>query len=341
VVAWTGALTAIFAATIAITQTDIKKVLAYSTVSQLGYMFLAAGCGGYSAAVFHLGTHAFFKALLFLGAGAVILAMHHEQDVRKMGGLHRSLRQTHLVFLAGVLAIAGFPGTSGFFSKDEMLVAAWTSSVPGTRWLHAIGLVTAGLTSFYMFRLYFLTFWGESRAPREVREHLHDAAPVVINPLWVLAFFSIFAGLGGLPQVWGDLIGVPESNSVGNFLAPVLASGHAHEIDHATEYALASAAVGVAATFSGLYRLLLNKYWIDELYDAVIVRPLVWVSDRVLFRGVDAGLIDGVAVNGSAGFVRGIAASGLKYAQSGLTQGYIFFMIAGAVAIVAFLLRSA
>jgi len=287
--------------------------------------------------------------------------MHHEQDITKMGGLHRKLWQTHIVFLMGVLAIAGVPGFSGFFSKDEILVTAYASSVPGARILHSIGLVTAGLTAFYMFRLYFLTFWGESRAPREVREHLHDAAPVVINPLWVLAFFSVFAGLGGLPQVWGDLIGVPNSNSLGHFLSPALAEAAHHEIEHSTEYGLAALAVGAAgvgallawllyaarpglstqlsAALSGLHRLLFHKYWIDELYDLVIVRPLVRVSDRLLFRGIDAGLIDGVAVNGSARVVRGLASHGLKYAQSGLTQGYIFFMIAGAVAIVAFLLR--
>jgi len=287
--------------------------------------------------------------------------MHHEQDITKMGGLHRKLWQTHIVFLMGVLAIAGVPGFSGFFSKDEILVTAYASSVPGHRFLHAIGLVTAGLTAFYMFRLYFITFWGECRAPRELRDHLHDAAPVVINPLWVLAFFSVFAGLGGLPQVWGDLIGVPDSNSLGNFLAPVMAEGEHHAIQHATEYGLAAAAVGaagagallawllyvvrpelparVATAFAALYRLLLNKYWIDELYDALIVRPLVRVSDRVLYRGIDAGLIDGLAVNGSARAVQGLAAHGLKYAHSGLTQGYVFFMIAGAVAIVAFLLR--
>jgi NADH-quinone oxidoreductase subunit L len=361
VIAWTGGVTALFAATIAITQTDIKKVLAYSTVSQLGYMFMAAGCGGYSAAIFHLGTHAFFKALLFLGAGAVILAMHHEQDIRKMGGLHRKLWQTHLVFLAGVVAIAGFPGTSGFFSKDEILVTAYASSVPGHRMLYGIGLLTAGITAFYMFRLYFLTFWGECRAPREIREHAHDAPAVVLNPLWVLAFFSIFAGLGGLPQVWGDLIGVPESNSLGHFLAPALAAVSEHAIDHATEYGLAGLAVAVAgagallawifyvarpelpariaAAASGLYRLLLNKYWVDEIYDTLIVRPLVVLSNRVLYRTVDAGLIDGVVVNGSARVVRGFAANGLKYAHSGLTQGYIFFMIVGAAAIVGYLLR--
>jgi NADH-quinone oxidoreductase subunit L len=278
-----------------------------------------------------------------------------------MGGLHRKLWQTHVVFLIGVLAIAGFPGFSGFFSKDEILVAAFASEVPGHRWLHAIALVTAGITAFYMFRLYFLTFWGESRAPRELRDHLHDASPIVINPLWVLAFFSVFAGLGGLPQVWGDLIGVPNSNSLGNFLAPVLAEPAAHEIEHSTEYWLAALAVGAAATgallawllyaarpalsaslsaaLSGLHRLLTNKYWIDEIYDATIVRPLVWISDRVLFRVVDAGVIDGLGANGSARLVRGLAAHGLKYAHSGLTQGYIFFMIVGAVAIVGYLLR--
>jgi NADH-quinone oxidoreductase subunit L len=360
-VAWTGALTALFAATIAITQTDIKKVLAYSTVSQLGYMFLAAGCGGYSAAIFHLGTHAFFKALLFLGAGAVILALHHEQDIEKMGGLHRKLWQTHVVFLIGVLAIAGFPGFSGFFSKDEILVTAFAADVPGHRFLYAIALVTAGITAFYMFRLHFRTFWGESRAPRELREHLHDAAPVVINPLWVLAFFSVFAGLFGLPQVWGDLIGVPNSNSLDHFLEPALAAREHHALEHATEYALAGLAVGAAGagallafvlyvarpelpdrlarSFSGLYGLLRDKYRVDELYDAVIVRPLVRVSDRLLFRGIDAGLIDGLAVNGTAQLVRGLAANGLKYAHSGLVQGYIFLMIVGAAAVVGFLLR--
>jgi NADH-quinone oxidoreductase subunit L len=260
-----------------------------------------------------------------------------------------------------VLAIAGFPGFSGFFSKDEILVTAFASSVPGHRFLHALALATAGITAFYMFRLYFLTFWGECRAPRELRDHLHDAAPVVINPLWVLAFFSVFAGLGGLPQVWGDLIGVPNSNSLGHFLAPVLAATEGHAIEHSTEYALAALAVAaastgallawllyavrpqlperIAAALSGLYRLLFNKYWVDELYDAVIVRPLVRVSDRVLFRGVDAGLIDGVAVNGSARVVQGLAAHGLKYAHSGFTQGYIFFMIVGAMAIVGYLIR--
>jgi NADH-quinone oxidoreductase subunit L len=361
VVAWTGGLTAIFAATIAIAQTDIKKVLAYSTVSQLGYMFLAAGCGGYAAALFHLGTHAFFKALLFLGSGAVILAMHHEQDIEKMGGLARRLPQTHWVFLIGVLAIAGFPGFSGFFSKDEILVAAYASQVPGHMWLYRIGLVTAGITSFYMFRLHFRTFYGSCRAPQELREHMKEASPVVLNPLWVLAFFSVLAGFVGLPQVWGDLFDIPHSNSLANFLSVALAAGEAHHLDHSTEYGMAASAVALAAAgaaiawllyvrrpelpgqlaarLGALYRLLLNKYYVDEAYDAIIVRPLVGISDRVLFRGIDAGLIDRVAVDGSAKTVRALAANGLKYAQSGLAQSYLFVMIVGAIAIVTYLVR--
>jgi NADH-quinone oxidoreductase subunit L len=361
VVAWTGAITALVAATIAITQTDIKKVLAYSTVSQLGYMFVAAGCGGYAAAVFHLGTHAFFKALLFLAAGAVILAMHHEQDMEKMGGLWSRLRATRWVFLAGVLAIAGFPGFSGFFSKDEILVAAYASDVPGHEWLYAIGLVTAGITAFYMFRLFFRTFLGECRAPTEIRDHIADPGGFVMSPLWVLAFFSVVGGFVGLPQVWGDALGIDNSNSFGNFLAPILAHGEPHHLDHSTERWMAFAAVAIAGlgatlawllyvknselpgriseALSGLYRLLVNKYYVDEIYDLLIVRPLVAVSDRVLFRGVDAGLIDGIAVNGSARSVRALASGVLKYAQSGHTQSYVFLMLVGAVALVGYLVR--
>jgi NADH-quinone oxidoreductase subunit L len=361
VVAWTGAITALVAATIAITQTDIKKVLAYSTVSQLGYMFLAAGCGGYSAAIFHLATHAFFKALLFLGAGAVILALHHEQDMQKMGGLWRRLRATRWVFLIGVLAIAGFPGMSGFFSKDEILVAAWVSHVPGHSWLYGIGLATAGITAFYMFRLFFLTFRGVSRVPSEALRHVEDPGGFVVNPLWVLALFSIFIGYAGLPQVWGDLIRIDDSNSLANFLLPVVAAGEPHELDHTTEYWMAFWAVAIATAgallawllyvrwpdlpgklagqLSGIYRLLVNKYYVDELYDAVIVRPVVAVSDRFLYRVVDAGLIDGIAVNGTARIIRAVTENGLKYAHSGLTQSYVIYMIGGAVAIVGYLLR--
>jgi NADH-quinone oxidoreductase subunit L len=362
VVAWVGGLTSLFAATIAIAQTDIKKVLAYSTVSQLGYMFLAAGCGGYTAAIFHLGTHAFFKALLFLGAGAVILALHHEQDIERMGGLRRRLSQTHWVFLIGVLAISGFPFLSGFFSKDEVLVAAYSSHIPGHFQLFWIELVTAGLTAFYMFRLHFKTFFGECRAPAAVRKQIREPSPWVLNPLWVLAFFSVFAGYAGLPQIWGDLFfGLEESNSLANFLDPALADGDLDHLQHSTEYWMAGSAVAVAAlgaavayllyvrrpelpkrivaSLAGFHRLLRDKYYVDEVYDALIVRPTVRLSDRVLYRVVDVRLIDGAAVNGTAQLVRALADRVLKHAQSGLTQSYIFLMIVGTVAVVGYLLR--
>jgi len=360
VIAWTGALTAFVAATIAIAQTDIKKVLAYSTVSQLGYMFLAAGCGGYSAAIFHLGTHAFFKALLFLGSGAVILAMHHEQDTDKMGGLKRHIPKTHFVFGIGVLAIAGLPGFSGFFSKDEVLLSAFAAhQIPGHQALYAIALVTAVLTAFYMFRVHIRTFYGEFRGSAEARSHIHEPAGTVLVPLYVLAVLSAVAGLLSPPQLWGDLMGIAESNSLHHFLAPVLSHGAEHHVEHATEWLLVAAAVaaflvggglawwmyavrpGVPALLrqraSGLYTAVVNKYWVDEFYDAAIVRPLVVVSERVLFRGIDAGGIDGL-VNGAAGAVRALAARGLKHAQTGLAQRYLFFMIAGDLAMLGWML---
>ena len=364
VIAWTGGITALLAATVALVQTDIKKVLAYSTVSQLGYMFLAAGCGGYTAAMFHLLTHGFFKALLFLGAGAVILALHHEQDINKMGGLTRYIpwwRPTHLCFLVGVLAIVGTPPLSGFFSKDEVLLAAWTAErVPGHTWLWAMGVATAGLTAFYMFRLHFRVFFGESRIAASLRGHIQEAASTVTLPLVMLAVLSAVAGFAGLPQVYGDMLGISSSNSLANFQAPVFAGASAHEVSHATELRLALVAVGfalagaltacllylwrpglperLAASLSGPYRLLVDRYRVDELYDRAIVRPLVSFSESVLYRGIDAGLIDGVAVMGTARAVQRLAAQGLKYAQSGLTQSYLVLMLAGAILVVGYLL---
>ncbi len=357
-VAWTGALTALFAATIAIAQTDIKKVLAYSTVSQLGYMFLAAGCMSYSAAMFHVVTHAFFKALLFLGAGAVILAMHHEQDTDKMGGLRRFIPWTHWTFLMGVIAIAGFPPFSGFFSKDEVLLSAWLAhDVPGHYALYAIGLVTAGLTAFYMFRLYFRTFWGECRAPAEVRSHIHEPARTVIAPLVVLAVLSVLGGFMGPSEAF---VPIKDANSFAHFLENVTPSVH-HDVTHGTERILALVAVGVALAGLGLAWLLYvsrpglapriadslgglraavqNKYWIDEAYDAAIVRPLVRLSDAVLYRGVDAGAIDGAGVNGIGYLVRSVAGDALKYMQTGLAQNYLLLMLLGSIGIVGLLVR--
>jgi NADH-quinone oxidoreductase subunit L len=360
VIAWVGAGTALFAATIAIAQTDIKKVLAYSTVSQLGYMFLAAGCGGYTGAIFHLVTHAFFKALLFLGAGSVILAMHHEQDIMKMGGLGRRIRLTRAVFWCGVFAISGFPVGSGFFSKDEILASAYASHVPGHEILYGIGLLTAGITAFYMWRLYFLVFSGETRAAKDVYEHVHEPSPWVTNPLVPLAFLSLFGGAIGIPQIYAFGI-VEHSHSLSNWLTPVWPAAEAHEIPHATELLMTVAAVGIAllgfaiawrlysarpelparlaARARGLHALLANKYYVDELYDAVIVRPLVRISDGLLYRTVDAGLIDGVAVNGLARTVQGFASVGLRWLQSGLAQGYVASMLAGTAAILWYLLR--
>ncbi|MEE8582195.1 MAG: NADH-quinone oxidoreductase subunit L, partial [Myxococcota bacterium] len=361
VIAWTGALTALFAAIIAMNQNDIKKVLAYSTVSQLGYMFLAAGCGAYTAAMFHLVTHAFFKALLFLGAGSVILALHHEQDMRRMGGLARRLPRTHVVMVIGVASIMGVPFFSGFFSKDEILLSAFLAhDLPGHQALYAIGLVTAGITAFYMSRLLFMTFYGKSRVAREIRGDLHEPSGWVLWPLYLLALLAFVGGSVGLPQFWGDMIGVENSDSLGRFLASSVVATQAHEISPATEWRLVEAAVGAAALgftvafslylwrrdlpdrlagrFSGLYRLLAGKFYIDELYDATIVRPLVWLSDQVLARRVDVGLIDGLVVNGSARAVRGLAGHALKYLQSGLTQGYLLIMVVGTFVIVAYML---
>jgi len=336
-------------------------VLAYSTVSQLGYMFLAAGCGAYSAAIFHVVTHAFFKALLFLGSGAVILAMHHEQDTDKMGGLRASIPWTHRWFLLGVLAIAGFPFFSGFFSKDEILLSAYLAhDVPGHGALYAIALATAGITAFYMFRLHFRTFLGKSRVEAEVKSHVHEPSQWILAPLGVLGVLSIFGGFLGPSAALNIVPGVDpaHSNSLANFLGSVLHGVH-HEVSFATERGLAAVSVAVAgaggllaawlyvwkpelparirAALGGLHRVVANKYWVDEIYDAVIVRPLVSLSENVLYRGIDAGLIDGAMVNGSARLVRGLASGVLRHFQSGLTQGYLFLMVLGTLLIASYL----
>lgn len=364
VIAWVGGVTALFAATIAIAQTDIKKVLAYSTVSQLGYMFLAAGCGAYGAAMFHVVTHAFFKALLFLGAGAVILAMHHEQDMMKMGGLRRHLPPVFFVMLAGVIGISAVPYISaGFFSKDEVLLAAFLAEgVPGHMWLYGIGVFTGGLTAFYMFRLFFLTFEGRERATEETMAHVHTPGTVVMAPLYVLAVLSILGGYLGPSEAF---IPIENANSFGRFLEPVfeaahlVAGGEGHHIAHSTEFWMGMGAFGVAAVgillawflylrrpelpariaqSSGvLYRALRDKYWVDELYDAAITRPLIAVSDEVLYKGIDAGVIDGAGVNGPAKAIRSFSTEILRHTQSGLAQGTLLSMVIGSVILIGWL----
>jgi NADH-quinone oxidoreductase subunit L len=317
VVATVGALTALVAATIAFAQTDIKKVLAYSTVSQLGYMFLGAGVGAYSAAVFHLGTHAFFKALLFLGSGSVIHAMGGEQDMRRMGGLKKALPVTFATFAVGTVAISGIPPLAGFFSKDQILAGAWGDH----KVLWAIGLLTAGLTACYMFRALLMTFFGAFRGTKEQRAHLHESPKAITLPLIVLAAGSALVGLIGIPKL-GEL----DINWFGHFLDPVVApvthgAEHGHHASLGLELLLMGVSVGAALlgiwmawrTFGGergleggrgwaerfptAHRLLLNKYYVDEIYDATVVKG-TWATARRLFS-FDAGFIDGWLVNGS------------------------------------------
>ncbi len=316
VVAVVGCLTAIFAATIALAQTDIKKVLAYSTVSQLGYMFLAAGVGAYSVAIFHLMTHAFFKGLLFLGSGSVIHAVGGEQDMRRMGGLRKMLPVTYWTFVAGTMAIAGVPLLAGFFSKDQILAAAFGSH----KILWGVGLITAGLTAFYMFRLLYMTFHGEFRGTQEEWDHVHESPPVMTLPLVVLAIGAVISGWVGLPR-----LGEWDWNWFGHFLEPVVHAvgghGEAHHASLGLELVLMALSVAVAGIgiflawrtyggskglaggewwaerFPGLHRLLLNKYYVDELYDRTVVQG-TWSTARNLFR-FDAGFIDGFLVNGT------------------------------------------
>ena len=344
VVAWVGGLTAVFAATIALAQTDIKRVLAYSTISQLGYMFVGVGVGAYAAGVFHLVTHAFFKALLFLGAGSVIHGLHGEQDLRNMGGLKSKMLTTTITFLIGALGLAGVPPLAGFFSKDEILAATFFD---GQRVLFLILLAGAFLTAFYTFRLVFLAFFGAPRMSQEARRHVHESPAVMTLPLTLLAILTVVAGIA---------LGAPSSHGTAfeRFLAPVLPH---HPADHGATgkvLLLVSIVVAVAgvvlawlaygrrpvraeeigAPQSGLHRLLLNKYYVDELYDAVFVRPsyrlYLWCA-----RVFDLGVIDGI-VNGVGSTVVGWARA-LRRVQTGFVMNYALGMLLGALAVVAFL----
>jgi len=360
VIAWVGMSTAVYAALCAAAQTDLKKVLAYSTLSQLGYMFLALGAGAYTAAMFHVLTHAFFKALLFLAAGAVLLAVHHQQDITKLGGLGKRLPKTRFVMLVGALALAGMPGFAGFFSKDEILAAVYASELPGRRYLLTIAITTAFLTAFYIFRLHFLVFRGESKVESRVRSTMQEPGNAVMYPLYVLAALSMLGGYVGLPQFWGDMLLPPEvsSDSLGNFLANVVVHRE-HEIPRAQAWALVVVATlaflgGLGAAFlaygrspallgglrertRALQAFARGGFGFDALYDRAVVRPLAFLADRVLARAVDAFLIDRVAVEGSARSVVFFARTVLRHAQSGLVQTYLFFIVAGSVAIALFL----
>jgi NADH-quinone oxidoreductase subunit L len=378
-----GALTAVFAATIALKQWDIKKVLAYSTVSQLGYMFVGVGAGAYVAGIFHLVTHAFFKALLFLGSGSVIYAIHrayhhtgsHEdaQDMRNMGGLRRSMPTTWILMWIATLAIAGVPVFAGFFSKDEILGAAFAraqeSILADASWLgipgwivlyaaHGVGLAAALLTAVYMTRMMLYTFHGPNRTGEREREHLREAPVIMTAPLVVLGILSVAGGWLNIPAFLGVLGPV---GALERWLEPTVGDsqlrithGVAPHLAHSVEYALVGAAVAIAvvgivfalyrlkpaqlipksgaAEEVGIERVLANKYYVDEAYDAAFVRPTYRVSRGLLWRGVDVGLIDGLAVNGSAYVARFVGWIGSRL-QSGQLGTYAWALVIGVLAV--------
>ncbi len=339
VIAVVGLATAVLAATIALKQNDIKKVLAYSTVSQLGYMFLGLGVGAYTGAVFHVMTHAFFKALLFLGAGSVIHAMGGEQDMRNMGGLKKYMSITHLTFLLGCLAIAGMPPFSGFFSKDEILAGAFAQNP--VLWI--AGVLTAFMTAFYMFRLYAMTFMGKFRGTHEQEHHLHESPAAITFPLIVLAILAVIGGWIGIPEVF-----MHGGHRLEAFLEPVFAQSKAiaekHEMSHATEYMLMGISVGGAliallyawnkfskyqktgAEETGIGKVLANKWYVDELYDSIVVKPLQSLAtffNNIIEKNIIDGFVNGVgkAVN--------YGSRQIRLLQSGQVGTYVLLMVFG------------
>jgi NADH-quinone oxidoreductase subunit L len=354
VIATIGALTAVMAASIGLTQWDIKKVLAYSTVSQLGYMFLAVGVGAFGAAMFHLMTHAFFKALMFLGSGSVIHAMHEEQDIRKMGGLKKYLPITHATFFLGWLAIIGMPPFAGFFSKDEIL---WfTFSAPqGHIALWVAGLVGAAMTAFYMTRLMALTFWGKSRVPAKI--HPHESPWTMTVPLTVLAVLSVVGGWIGIPHIIGEILPNHPANWLEHWLSPLVSAPVIQHAEASTEWLLMGTSVGVAAIAALLayhfyvkathlpekiskatgpvYGLISKKYLVDELYFGALINPLVSFS-KLLWSKVDVGVIDRATyilsdlVKGGGGAVRS--------AQTGNLQQYALYFCLGLVVVLSYVL---
>ena len=343
-----GAATAIFSAAIAITQTDIKKVLAYSTVSQLGFMFVALGVGAYSTALFHVTTHAFFKALLFLAAGSVIHAMSGEQDIRKMGGLKKKLPVTYLVFLIGTLAIIGCPPFAGFFSKDEILAKTFAEN----KLIFGVLAVSTIMTAFYMLRLFFLTFYGTFRGTQDQAHHLHEAPKSMLIPLVILAILSTIGGFLGLPEVFS------EKHLFANFLQPILSIPsmfHSSELTHTFEIGLMATSTiiliivfvitsrlytsekGIPAkqesALSPFARASYNKFYVDEIYDAIIVNPLKKISE-LFYKVFDIRIIDGIVNSVNKGVTGSSRA--LRFIQTGSVGFYIFAMVFGIIAILLF-----
>ncbi len=346
VVAITGAATSLFAATIALVQNDIKRIIAYSTCSQLGYMFLACGVGAYGAGVFHLYTHAFFKALLFLGAGSVMHAMSGELDIQKMGGLRKYMPVTFWTFLIASFSIAGIPGLSGFFSKDEILWMAYNGGTVG-KIVWVVGTVVAGLTAFYSFRIIWVAFFGKFRGTHEQEHHLHESPGVMTIPLCILAVGAIAAGWIGISPLVGG------SNWVAHFFEPVLGHPHVHGTE-SEEIMVMAISVAVALTgilvsllfyvwmpelprkigdkFKAVYQVLWNKYYVDELYDFIIIRPVKWTATNILVAVTDGKIIEGI-VNGVPRMIgafgqniRKVQTGNLQHYAIGMCVGFVFFL---------------
>ncbi len=369
IVAIVGVATAIYTASIGFCQNDIKKVLAYSTISQLGYMFLGVGVGAFSAGIFHLMTHAFFKGLLFLGAGSVMHALSGELDMRKMGALRKKIPYTFWTFFIATLAIAGIPGLSGFFSKDEILWQAFSS--PHGYWLlWAVAALAAGMTAFYMFRALFMTFFGQSRVDEHVAHHVHESPKIMTVPLMVLAVLSVIGGYIGIPHVLGG------ANHIHEFLAPVLGGGAEPAKAHAgisilsqawasggeggghgallellmmaVSVVIALIGIGLAYLFyvknpaipkmlaerwKGLYKLVFHKYYVDELYEILFINSLKNLG-TALWKGFDEFIIDGT-INGIA-YLIGVLSGTMRKMQTGLVQNYAFSMVVGGIVLVAY-----
>jgi NADH-quinone oxidoreductase subunit L len=351
VVALTGAITSLFAATIGLVQNDIKRIIAYSTISQLGYMFIGCGVGAYAAGIFHLYTHAFFKSLLFLCAGSVMHAMGGELNLQKMGGLKKYMPVTYLTFVLGSLSISGVPGFAGFFSKDEILWLAYSSANPVGKFVWLLGTIGAFLTALYSFRLIFLTFHGKFRGTHEQEHHLHESPKVMTIPLILLSLGAIAAGWVGIPHLLGG------GSHFAEFLKPVLGHPEAHGA-HNEEWMVMGISVivglsgiGLAAylylartdipvrlanTYSAVYNTLFNKYYVDELYSFLFVRPTFWAARNILVGFTDAKIIEGI-VNGVPKSI-GEFSETLRKIQTGLAQHYAIIMAAGAFFIIALVL---
>jgi len=360
IVAVVGCVTAFFAATIAVTQNDLKRMLAYSTISQLGYMFVGCGVGVFAAGIFHLMTHACFKSLLFLAAGSVMHGLDGELDMRKMGGLRHKMKTTFITFFVATLAISGVPGLSGFFSKDEILAAAYEGPL-ARHWIYWLGTITAGLTAFYMFRALFLTFFGKSRLSPETEHHVHESGSKMTTPLLILALFSIVAGDVSWPKVFGG------SEAFDRFLDPVFktssdflrASGQESGAQGFSAgalmiFALCFAGVAILAAwwlylkntslphrvaerFNSVYQLLIHKYYVDEIYNWLLVRPIKVGSEKILWQRIDAEVIDGLGVNGTGERVAGVGGI-LRRIQSGNIRSYATWVILGATVWLAYVL---